>query len=349
MKGSAFKDLAKIYVASGKGGDGASLFRREKYVPRGGPSGGDGGRGGHVFIQAHKDVDSLLPLTYTPHQKAEHGVNGMNKKMHGRNGRDLYIKVPCGTVIKDAETGEFLAEVVDDGETFRIARGGEGGLGNCHFMTSTHQAPEECTPGEPNEEKTLRLELKLVADVGLVGYPNAGKSTLISKISNAHPKVAAYPFTTLNPIIGTVQFDDYTSIRVADIPGLIDGAHEGTGLGHDFLRHIERTRFLVFIIDMAGIDGRKPWDDYVNLRKELRLYRMELDSRPYLIVANKMDMPDAWKNYTTFVEHTGERPVSMSALADEGVDVLRRALHEKVSVLLAELQSEPAKLVESEK
>ena len=325
MKGSAFKDRAKIYVASGRGGNGVATFRREKFIPYGGPNGGDGGRGGHVYLLADENLDSLLHLVYAPHQRAENGQAGMSKECHGKNAEDLYIKVPPGTMVYD-EGGQFVTEVLHAGDCVMLAKGGRGGLGNCHFKSSTHQAPREWTPGGEGEQKTLHLELKVVADVGLVGYPNAGKSTLISKLSNAHPKIAAYPFTTLNPIIGTVMYEDFTSLRVADIPGLIDGAHEGIGLGHDFLRHIERTRFLLFIIDMAGTDGRNPAEDYVNLRKELRMYRHELEARPYLLVANKMDVPAAWENFKQFVQDTGETPVSISAEANEGVDLIKQQL-----------------------
>jgi len=327
MKGSAFKDRAKIYVASGNGGDGIASFRREKFVAFGGPDGGDGGRGGHVFLLADKNMDSLQALTYTPHQKAEHGGAGRGSKCHGKNGADLYVKVPCGTVVNHFDTGTFIAEVLEDGQTFKLAHGGKGGKGNCHYTSPTNQAPEECTAGTLGESKTLQLELKSVADVGLVGYPNAGKSTLLSKLSHAHPKIAAYPFTTLNPIIGTVVYDDYTSLRVADIPGLIDGAHDGIGLGHDFLRHIERTNFLVFVIDMAGTDGRDPGEDYVNLRKELRLYRPEMDTRPYLVVANKMDMPESWENYHDFVLSTGEQAIAISGKFNESVDQVKQQLY----------------------
>jgi GTP-binding protein len=228
-------------------------FRREKFVPRGGPDGGDGGRGGHVILKADKNVDSLLPLYYQPHQKADKGGNGLGKDCHGRNARDLYVKVPCGTIVTNQETGERIGELTEHDQEMMVCRGGKGGLGNARFATSSHQTPYESTPGEEGQSLTLQLELKIMADVGLVGYPNAGKSTLLSGLSHAHPKIAAYPFTTLNPIIGTVIFDDYQYLRIADIPGLIDGAHEGVGLGHDFLRHIERTRFLIFVIRLMII------------------------------------------------------------------------------------------------
>ena len=344
MKGNSFKDRARIYVTSGRGGNGVATFRREKCIPFGGPDGGDGGRGGHVFLVADHNLDSLLHLVYAPHQRAENGESGMSRQCYGKNGADLYIKVPPGTMVYDEE-GTLQGEVLSPGDEIMLAKGGRGGLGNMHFKTSTHQAPRECTPGGEAEEKTLHLELKVVADVGLVGYPNAGKSTLISKLSNAHPKIAAYPFTTLNPIIGTLMYDDFTTLRMADIPGLIDGAHEGIGLGYEFLRHIERTRFLIFIIDMAGVDGRNPAEDYVNLRKELRLYRHELDSRPYMLVANKMDLPEAWENYKMFVEATGETPVSISASENEGVELIKQQL--KILVPPSGRFDEPASADES--
>lgn len=326
MKSVVFKDRVKLTVVAGNGGDGASMFRREKFVPHGGPSGGDGGRGGHVVLRASKDQDSLLPLYFRPLQKAEHGGRGGRQRCHGKNGQDLVIPVPCGTVAKVFETGESIGEVLEDGQELQVAKGGDGGLGNCHFVTPSHRAPTEFTEGTPGESKILRLELKMVADVGLVGYPNAGKSTLLRALTRAHPKVASYPFTTLHPMIGTLQFDDYSTMRIADIPGLIDGAHDGVGLGHEFLRHIERTHFLVFVLDMGGTDGRSPADDFENLREELRLYDETLDQRPYLVVANKMDVPGSTESLETFRERTGENPLAMCAEIGEGVDALRRRL-----------------------
>ena len=319
-KTAVFKDKVKLYVFAGHGGDGCSSFRREKFVPKGGPDGGDGGHGGHVFIQADKDTDSLLPLYFRPHQKAEHGVRGKGKKMHGKRGADLIVKVPCGTEVYAFDSEKFLGEVIEDGENLRIAKGGKGGLGNVHFMTSSYQAPREFTPGGKGEEKTLRLIMKLVANAALVGFPNAGKSTLLSRISHAHPKIASYPFTTLNPIIGTVKFEeDYSSIRVADIPGLIEGAHTGIGLGHEFLRHIERTQLLIFVIDLAGTDGRDPADDYIKLREELQAYRPDLNQRPFVVVANKMDALESEDQYDDFVQKTGTTPFKMSAQHGEGL------------------------------
>jgi GTP-binding protein len=326
VKNANFKDRVKIYIASGGGGNGCVSFRREKYVPRGGPDGGDGGRGGHVYLQAMHNVDSLLKLYYQPHQRAEPGRAGGSKKQHGRNGADLYIPVPCGTIAYD-EDRRMLGEVLADQDTLLIATGGKGGLGNCHFASSTHQTPRESTPGEVGTEKILWLELRIMADAGLVGYPNAGKSTLLSHISHAHPKVAPYPFTTLNPVIGTMQFDDYKSIHIADIPGLIDGAHDGVGLGHDFLRHIQRTRLLLFVIDMAGVDGRKPHRDYLTLRHELQLYDEELDTRPFLVIANKMDLPEARAKLPVFIQETGVQPIELSAEAGKGLDLLKTMLY----------------------
>lgn len=327
MKFITFKDRVVLHVEAGKGGDGMASFRREKFVPKGGPNGGDGGRGGHVSLVGDPNENSLLDLYYRPHQRAEHGGRGGSKDCHGRNGADLVVKVPCGTVVTDRTTGELLGEIVSEGEQLQVAQGGRGGMGNRHFASPTHRAPIEFTPGAPGEKLVLRLELKLVADAGLVGYPNAGKSTLIRRLTKAHPKVAPYPFTTLNPVIGTIQFDDYKTLRLADIPGLIDGAHDGIGLGHDFLRHIERTDFLLFVIDMGGVDGRHPADDYLNLREELRLYREELDQRPFVVLANKMDLPEAELYLEEFVERTGVDPVQISAEQNQGVEQVRDLLY----------------------
>lgn len=327
MKTTVFKDRVKLTAIAGNGGDGSASFRREKFVPRGGPDGGDGARGGHVTLRASKDVDSLLPVYFRPYQKAEHGGRGGGQKCTGKRGEDLYVIVPCGTVATVFETGEIIGEVVADGDELRVASGGNGGLGNCHFATSSHQAPREFTEGTPGEQKILLLELKMVADVGLVGYPNAGKSTLLRALTNAHPKVASYPFTTLHPIIGTIEFDDYTQIRIADIPGLIAGAHEGVGLGLEFLRHIERTGFLVFVLDMAGTEGRDPMDDYENLRKELLYYDASLVDRPCLVVANKMDVDDASVWIEEFKTRSGIDPLVVSAERGDGVEDVKAALY----------------------
>ncbi len=328
MKTITFRDRVRLYVSAGNGGDGCVAFRREKYVPRGGPSGGDGGHGGSIYIEASVHANSLLDLYYRPHQKAPHGGSGQNKDRHGRNGEDLLLSVPCGTVAFDHETGERMGEVVHEGDRLLLAKGGRGGLGNIHFATSSNQAPRECTPGTQGEQRTIRLELKLVADIGLVGYPNAGKSTLLRRLTAAQPKVAAYPFTTLNPVIGTLVADDYRTLKIADIPGLIDGAHSGAGLGHDFLRHIERTTFLVWVIDMAGVDGRHPADDYIGLQHELTEYNAELGERPRLVVANKMDLPEAADNIPEFIERTGITPWQLGADDAAGLVAVKKHLFE---------------------
>jgi len=326
MKTRKFVDSAPLYAKAGNGGNGSASFRREKFVPKGGPDGGDGGRGGHVILKADRETDSLIGIFFSPHRKAEHGGPGRGKQMHGKNGDDLYIKVPCGTQVTDFETGDVLADIVTEGEEFCIAHGGKGGLGNVHWKKSTHQAPTEHTDGVPGEEVSLKLELKLVADIGLVGFPNAGKSSLLTKISDAHPRVAAYPFTTLNPIIGTIIFENYTRATVADIPGLIKDAHLGVGLGYAFLRHVERAHYLVYVIDMAGVDGRDPHEDYLNLKRELKLYQGDLVRRPFLVVANKMDCKESEEKLAEFVKETGETPLRISAQEGDGIDELREAI-----------------------
>ena len=356
MKGIAFKDRVTVQVFAGNGGDGCSSFRREKFIDKGGPDGGDGGRGGSVILLADDDVDSLVSLFYQPIQRAKHGGRGRGAQQTGEAGNDLVIRVPCGTEAyymggiepveqvaydeepdeeeeeqaphqPDQQVGEFIGEVVKDGDKLLVAQGGVGGKGNQNFATASHQAPTEFTKGTLGEIKRIRLELKTVADVGLVGYPNAGKSTLLAAISHAHPKIASYPFTTLNPIIGTMMFEDFTSIRVADIPGLIDGAHTGIGLGHDFLRHIERSSYLLFIIDMAGTEGRDPVTDYNNLRKELILYREDLEFRPFMVIANKMDVEGAAENLKRFKKETKQTAFPISASTGEGIDKLKQELY----------------------
>lgn len=331
MKPIIFRDQVKLYIQAGDGGDGSAYFRREKFVPYGGPSGGDGGDGGSVIFRGDVQIDSLIDLYDHPHQRAEHGEKGGTNQCTGRRGKDLEVKVPRGTIVRLGEKdGPVIGEVLGDGETLLVARGGKGGLGNIHFKTSSHQAPREFTPGVEGEKKILWLELKLIADVGLVGFPNAGKSTLLSKLSEAHPKVAPYPFTTRNPIIGTLMYPDYRRVRVADIPGLIEGAHEGIGLGHEFLRHIERTRLLLFVLDMGGTDGRNPLEDFRALEDELRLYNPELSERPFLIAANKMDAPGADEALAEFEEETGHKPLPMIAELGEGVDAVKSVLHERL-------------------
>lgn len=330
MKAIRFIDRAKVYAAAGNGGNGLASFRREKYVPRGGPNGGDGGDGGNILLVADDQIDNLLDIYHQPHQRAGHGEAGGSKQQHGKRGHSLEVPVPCGTLVFEEDRAEPLGELIQPGDRLKVASGGKGGLGNCHFASSTNQAPTQFTEGTPGEEKVLWLELKTVADVGLVGFPNAGKSTLISRLTAAHPKIGAYPFTTLNPVVGTLEFPDFRRIRIADIPGLIDGAHEGVGLGHDFLRHIERTSTLVFVLDMAGIDGREPWKDYQHLQEELRLYSPELSRRPAIIVANKMDEPTSEANLQEFVRIVETQPIEISAELDEGTDQVQSSLYQLV-------------------
>jgi len=327
LKSRKFVDSTILYALGGRGGNGCASFRREKCVPRGGPDGGDGGRGGHVILRGNHDEDSLVSISFAPHRRAQNGGAGRGKRQHGKNGRDMTVQVPCGTEVRDALTGEMLGDIVDDGQELVVAKGGKGGLGNCHWKTSVKQAPVEHTDGEPGQEASLKLDLKLLADLGLVGYPNAGKSSLLTAITHAHPKVAAYPFTTLNPIVGTLIFEDYTRMRIADVPGLISGAHEGVGLGHSFLRHIERARFLAYVVDVAGVDGRDPAGDYRSLRDELAMHRADLAERPCLVLANKMDLPGSAEALATFSAETGTDPIPISALTGQGLDRLKDALH----------------------
>jgi len=299
-------------------------------VPEGGPDGGDGGRGGHVIFKGCRDVDSLIALYFAPQLFAEPGVAGRGQKMYGRMGKDLVVLVPCGTEVFDRDTGVRMADVVEHGEEVIIAKGGKGGLGNVHFRTSTHQVPTEHTPGDPGEEFRLRLELKTIADAGFLGFPNAGKSSLLSCISDAHPKIASYPFTTLNPIVGTIEYPDFSQLRVADVPGIIEGASSGVGLGIGFLKHIARSSVLVYVIDMAGTDNRLPWDDYKNLRREISQYDAALLDRPSLVLANKMDEMAAVENLPKFVKKTRVKPIPVSALDpnDPGVARFKQALWE---------------------
>ncbi|MBC8206627.1 MAG: GTPase ObgE [Kiritimatiellaeota bacterium] len=328
MKPIVFKDRVKIYARAGNGGNGVVAFFRDKTNPHGGPDGGDGGHGGSVILRGNPNSDSLTSLHYEPHQRAQHGGNGAGNNKHGRNGKDKIIPVPLGTVVKDSETEEFIGEILEKDQEMVIAKGGFGGLGNQRYKSSTNQTPEQCKEGSKGDDNAYRLELKLVADVGLVGYPSAGKSTLLTVLTDATPKVAAYPFTTLNPILGTLQFEDYSRIRIADIPGLIDGAAEGVGLGHYFLRHIERSSFLIFVIDMAAEDGRDPAEDYRNLRKELEIYNPELTHRPCLIVANKMDEEAAAENLAEFKKETGLDPLPISAGLGDGCEKIKEILYD---------------------
>ena len=327
-----FVDQARIYVKGGDGGNGVVAFRREKYVPQGGPSGGDGGRGANIVFQAEEGLRTLMDFRYRRHYKGERGQHGQGKNMHGAGASDLVIKVPVGTVIKDADTGDVLGDLVMNGQTFVGAKGGRGGRGNARFASSTHRAPAFAEKGEPGAEHWLVLELKLLADVGLVGFPNAGKSTLISKVSAARPKIADYPFTTLVPNLGVVEIAPGETFVVADIPGLISGAHQGAGLGHEFLRHIERTRVLVFVLDCSGLEERDPVKDYEILLQELRLYRPDLLERPRLIAANKIDALGAMEIAAGLGKHIKDIEIfPISALTGEGVDQLVKRVYLSLS------------------
>lgn len=295
-----FLDEVKIFVRSGDGGNGLVAFRREKYVPKGGPAGGDGGRGANVVFIVDEGLRTFMDYRYQKKFVAPNGENGMSKGMHGRKSKDLYLKVPPGTVIRDTDTGEVLADLVEHKQEVIVARGGRGGRGNCRFATPSNPAPEIAENGEPGEERNLTLELKLMADVGLVGFPSVGKSTLLSITSKAKPKIADYHFTTLAPNLGVVETKDHRSFVMADLPGLIEGASQGVGLGHQFLRHIERTKVIVHVVDMSATDGRDPYEDYKIINQELGEYNMRLLERPQIVVANKMDIPAAQENLEEF-------------------------------------------------
>ena len=329
-----FVDKAKIHVEAGHGGSGSASFRREKYVPLGGPDGGDGGNGGSVVIQAVTGEQSLVALRYQPQWKAPSGGNGRGQKMHGINGADCIIKVPIGTLVFDSESGDLLCDLNEADAKYVAAKGGKGGLGNTHFVTSVNRAPKKCQPGTEGEAKDLELELKTVADVGLVGYPNAGKSTLLRALSAARPKTAPYPFTTLHPSVGIVDMDDYYRFSVADIPGLIDGASENVGLGHAFLRHIERCRLFCFVLDMAGVDGRDPLADLASLRDELKKYEPGLENRPFVLVANKMDLEGSQANLARLKEaEPNSTIIPICAELAENTDTLIRQLRSLLETL----------------
>ena len=340
-----FYDHVKIQVKAGNGGNGSSHFRREKFIPFGGPDGGDGGRGGSIYLEATANTNTLIDYRYRTHFKAESGENGARQRMHGAKGADVILRVPCGTIVRDADSNEQIADLVEDGQSVMIARGGRGGLGNVHFATPTNQVPRESQKGEPGGERSIMLELRLIADVGLVGYPNAGKSTLLSVVSAAQPKIADYPFTTLTPNLGVVGvsqrgsgFD--SSFVLADIPGLIEGAAEGVGLGHEFLRHVQRTRLLIHMLDGAALD-RDPWQDFLTINRELEAYDERLASRPQIVVFNKMDLPDAqeqWPAFKARVEEAGYQTFAISAAAHQGTEELMQFAAQRLS----EIQREEA-------
>src|SRR5438093_11925165 len=341
-----FVDRVKVFAQAGKGGRGCVSFRREKCVAKGGTDGGDGGRGGDLILRADRHVDNLANLFYEPIVKAKSGGHGMGKKMAGRAGAEKIVKVPVGTVVWSADESKHgtsnlqsstsksdqsiidpVVDLVRDRQEFVLCRGGAGGKGNVHFKSSRNRAPRQYTEGQQGEQGYFLFELRTIADAGLVGYPNAGKSTLLRKISAARPKVAAYPFTTLHPIVGVIEFPGYRRATVADIPGLIEGAHRGVGLGHEFLRHITRCRVLVFVIDVAGSEGRNPVEDLQNLRREIDLYDPALSSRPWLVVANKMDLPDTERNLRALQERFPRtKIVPTSAAKGEGIAELKKTL-----------------------
>ena len=341
-----FVDRVKVFAQAGKGGRGCVSFRREKFVPKGGPDGGDGGRGGDVILRADRHVDNLANLFYEPIVKAKSGGHGMGKKMAGRAGAEKIVKVPVGTVVWSADESKHgtsnlqsstpksdqsvidpVVDLVRDRQEFVLCRGGAGGKGNVHFKSSRNRAPRQYTEGEEGEQGHFLFELRTIADAGLVGYPNAGKSTLLRKISAARPKVAAYPFTTLHPIVGVMELPGYRRAAIADIPGLIEGAHRGLGLGHEFLRHITRCRILIFVVDLAGSEGRNPIEDLQNLRREIGLHDPALSSRPWLVVANKMDLPDAETNLKALRERFSKiKIIPTSAAKGEGIAELKDTL-----------------------
>src|SRR5689334_16073080 len=327
-----FLDEARILVKAGDGGNGCLAFRREKYVPRGGPSGGDGGRGGDVILIASSQHNTLLQFSYNPEHKAERGRHGEGSSRTGADGKSIEVAVPVGTTVYDEPTGERLFDFTEAGQQFTVARGGRGGRGNARFATATHQAPTEHEPGRPGEEKRLRLELKLLADVGLVGFPNDGKSTLISRISAARPKIADYPFTTLEPNLGVVKLPDYKTFVVADIPGLIEGAHTGAGLGIQFLRHIERTRLLAHLVDVSEASGRDPVEDFNIVNHELASFSEELAAKPQIVVATKMDAAQDPERVEALRQVATERRLPffmISSATGQGIDELKFAMAER--------------------
>ncbi len=337
-----FVDRAEITVKAGNGGNGCCSFRREAFVPKGGPNGGDGGDGGDVIFVASTGELTLSDFVFNRHFSAENGGDGRSKDMHGRRGQNLVIKVPLGTIIRNKETGDVLADIDEAGAEVVIAKGGRGGRGNARFATPSNRAPREHEPGEQTEPLELGLELKLIADVALVGYPNAGKSTLLSRISNAHPKVAAYPFTTLHPVIGVMEYPDFRKVTVADIPGLIDGAHLNRGLGHYFLRHIERTKLLIYLVDLGGVDGRDPNDDVRILKNELEAYMEGLSSRAKIVLANKTDLVEDQDVIDDFILNAedGLEVIPISAKNDASFDQVKQRIRELLDELAAQQQAE---------
>ena len=340
-----FIDRARIFVQSGKGGDGMSSFRREKFVPKGGPDGGDGGHGGNVVLVADRNVNTLVDFRFRRLFKAKPGGKGQGAHCCGRNAEDLLITVPLGTIVKDEESGQIIADLSHDGQQAVVAKGGRGGRGNWHFRSSSNRTPTFAERGEPGEERWLRLELKVLADIGLLGYPSVGKSSILRKVSAAQPEVAAYHFTTLNPILGVVDLSDHRSFVMADIPGLIEGASEGVGLGHDFLRHIERTKILVHVLDVSGMEGRDPIEDYEKINEELRKYSEKLSRKKQIIAANKIDMlgdSDNLERLKAYMDERGQEVYPICAMTGEGLEVLLERLWD----LLETYVEEPEEIAE---
>ena len=338
-----FIDKARIYVEAGNGGDGMSSFRREKFVEKGGPNGGNGGRGGNVILRADNSLNTLIDFRYKRKFIAKRGDNGGVSNMTGHRGEDVIIKVPLGTVVRDDETNIMIADLTEDGQEFVAAKGGRGGKGNACYATSTKRAPTFAEKGEPGTKGWLRLELKLLADVGLVGYPSVGKSSIISRVSAAKPEIAAYHFTTLTPVLGVVRLSEEQSFVLADIPGLIEGAAEGVGLGHDFLRRIERTKVLLHVVDVSGCEGRDPIEDFEKINHELEAYSARLARRKQLVVANKMDLPDSADNFVIlkeYVEEKGYEIMPVSAATGEGLQELMWKAYEMARQYVAEPEEE---------
>lgn len=331
-----FVDYVTLYIKAGDGGRGCVSFRREKYVPKGGPDGGDGGRGGHIIFRASGELNTLIDLRYHREYRAPKGGHGMGKKMHGRNGEDIIIPVPVGTLIRDEDTKDVIADLDADAMQLIAVSGGRGGLGNSHFATSVRQAPRFAQPGEPGEERRLILELKLLADIGLIGLPNAGKSTLLSTISSARPKVAAYPFTTLRPVLGVVKLEDYRSFVVADIPGLIEGAHRGAGLGFQFLRHVERTSMLLHLIDISETGEGDPVDNFIKISMEIALYNQELARKPQAVVGTKLDIAGSGEKLKRLEEYCIRENIDffpVSAATGKGIKRLLSSVSEKLEAM----------------
>lgn len=326
-----FIDVAKIYVKAGKGGDGAVAWRREKYEPSGGPYGGDGGNGGSIILKADEGIRTLMDFRYKRSYLGENGENGRTKKQYGKDGEDIVLKVPVGTLVKDADSNRVIVDLRENGQSFVIAKGGKGGRGNAKFATPTRQAPGFAEAGTKGQERNIILELKLLADVGLVGFPNVGKSTILSILSAAKPKIANYHFTTLKPNLGVVRVAEEKSFVIADIPGLIEGAAEGAGLGHDFLRHVERTRVLVHVLDASGSEGRDPIEDFYSINDELAQYNPKLSEKPQIIVANKMDIPESAESLKRIKEEfvsKGFKVYPISAFTQQGVNELKYGIWE---------------------